>query len=81
MKITHKSMIHGRCPHGAWDYYDVIVEPREFLTTEAMESVLDEFRGAEIYQEALAQKLADRLKSSVTLRGRHGTVDTEVVAT
>lgn len=80
MNVKHRSMIHGRCPHGPWDYYEVIVEPREFLTVEDMEAVLDESRGQTVYQERLAETLAGRLNARVTLRGRHGAVDTEAVA-
>lgn len=78
--IRHRSMIHARCPHGPWDYYAVTVEPRAFITTERMEEVLDSVRGSEGYQEDLAQHLASALDATVTLTGRHGVVDTEVVA-
>ena len=76
----HRSMIHARCPHGPWDYYEVLVEPVAFLTVEDMERTLDGFRGATAYQEDLTRDIAAKFGPKVTTRGRHGTVDTEVTA-
>lgn len=76
----HRTIIHARCPHGPWDYYEVTVEPSAFLTVEDMEAALDGFRGATAYQEDLTREIAAKLGARITTRGRHGTVDTEVVA-
>lgn len=76
----HRTMIHARCPHGPWDYYEVTVEPVAFLTVEDMEAALDGFRGTTAYQEDLTRDIAAKLGGRVTTKGRHGAVDTEVTA-
>lgn len=76
----HRTMIHARCPHGPWDYYEVVVEPRSFLAVEDMQRVLDDVRGSTAYQEDLTRDIARALGARVTTRGRHGAVDTEVTA-
>lgn len=73
--ITHKTMIHGKCPiNGAWDYYEVTVRTESFIKCEDIEAVCDQVRGKGITQEEMAEELRELLPQdcSLTVRGRHG---------
>ena len=73
--ITHKTMIHGKCPiNGAWDYYEVTVETESFNKCEDIEAACDRVRGKGITQEAIAAELRELLPRDCVLLvcGRHG---------
>ena len=84
MKITHESMIHGKCPiNGRWDYYKVVVETEEFVEISELEELLDFYRGTNKTQEDLAKNIALQLPHgcSVKLSGRHSQNTNTIVTT
>jgi len=89
MYIAHRTTIHCVCPHGGWDYYDVIFEPEplegQLVTTEGFESVCGKARGRKDYQEDILRVLATELKKRrmygrLEISGRHGSNTRTVVS-
>lgn len=73
--ITHKTMLHGRCPiNDSWDYYVLTVSTAEFIACEEIEAACNAVRGLELTQEAMAARLRELLPvhCMMQLSGRHG---------
>lgn len=79
MTVKHKGIIHAVCPHGGWDYYDITLEPINFVTVEDFQGALDNVRGLEMYQENLAGRLYENIGGKLIVTGRHGVTDTVVI--
>lgn len=78
IRTAHQTTIVSRCPHGGIDVYtaEFRVEDR-ILTVEAIQAEIDQAAQSPIYQEALTQRLADRLGCVVITTGTHGRFRTE----
>lgn len=80
MRVTHREIIHARCPvePEVWDYYEVAFETEALVEVERVRGVLREFAGRAIYQEDLTQRLATLTQCVVTTTGLHRTTRTTV---
>jgi hypothetical protein len=73
LATVHRTTIVGRCPHGCADVYEAEFHVSgRVLIVEAIQEAIDAATAEPIYQEALTQRLADRLDCAVVTRGAHG---------
>jgi hypothetical protein len=80
MRVTHELTVNARCPvDGAADVYAVTVEVYRVLKVEDILAAVDEeLKAGPVFQEALTERLAARLKARVVTAGRHSGVLTTV---
>lgn len=81
MRTTvHKTTVIGQCPHGCPDTYEVEFHVRGLVVmVEDIQKAIDREVSVPVYQELLAQRLADALKCKVITRGNHGKFSTECI--
>jgi hypothetical protein len=76
MKTIHELKIQGRCPiNDGLDVYDLIVETTVIIKVEDILSAVTELPQP-IFQEDITQRLAHKLRASITTIGFHSGVKT-----
>jgi hypothetical protein len=77
MKVSHTFPMVARCPnHSGTDSYECEVVMDRLMMVEDILEITDGYGLKKIFQEDLAQELANKLRAEVTLRGLHAGVKT-----
>jgi hypothetical protein len=81
MRVRHIEMVHARCPvqPDVFDYYEVEARATAIIEVEKLRAAQKRSAGDIVFQEDLAQRLADEVGAVIVLRGMHQTTRSEVV--
>ena len=80
-RVTHRTTIVGKCPHGCQDIYQAEFHvDHRVITIESIQEAIDTTTEKPIYQEDLTQALANKVGCKVITKGSHGRFETTCVS-